>query len=85
MKRKVSLKTLLTVVLIYLKTNKMNSLKSIYRKLEGQCLDPSLMYGCEVEGEVYEFEGDSLSQVDCIESLNEIESVFKDTFKNELK
>jgi gamma-glutamylcyclotransferase (GGCT)/AIG2-like uncharacterized protein YtfP len=38
------------------------------------------MYGCEVEGEVYEFEGDSLSQVDCIESLNEIESVFKDTF-----
>jgi len=63
----------------------MNSLKSIYRKLEGQCLDPSLMYGCEVEGEVYEFEGDSLSQVDCIESLNEIESVFKDTFKNELK
>ena len=85
MKRKVSLKTLLKVVLIYLKTNKMNSLKSIYRKLEGQCLDPSFMYGCEVEGEVYEFEGDSLSQVDCIESLNEIESVFKDTFKNELK
>ena len=85
MKRKVSLKTLLTVVLIYLKTNKMNSLKSIYRKLEGQCLDPSLMYGCEVEGEVYEFEGDSLSQVGSNESLNEIESVFKDTFKNELK
>ena len=63
----------------------MNSLKSIYRKLEGQCLDPSLMYGCEVEGEVYEFEGDSLSQVGSNESLNEIESVFKDTFKNELK
>ena len=59
----------------------MNSLKSIYRKLEGQCLDPSLMYGCEVEGEVYEFEGDSLSQVCCIESLNETESVFKDTFQ----
>jgi hypothetical protein len=85
MKRKVSLRTLLAVVLIYLKTNKMNSLKSIYRKLEGQCLDPSLMYGCEVEGEVYEFEGDSLSQVGSNESLNEIESVFKDTFKNELK
>jgi len=85
MKRKVSLKTLLTGVLIYLKTNKMNSLKSIYRKLEGQCLDPSLMYVCEVEGEVYEFEGDSLSQVDCIESLNESKSLVSETFKNELK
>ena len=58
----------------------MKSLKLIYRELEGQCLDPYLMYGCETEGEVYEFENDSLSQVCCIESLNEIESVFKDTF-----
>ena len=63
----------------------MNNLKSIYRELEGQCLYPYLMYGCETEGEVYEFENDSLSQVCCIESLNEIESVFKDTFKNETK
>ena len=63
----------------------MNSLKSIYRELEGQCLDPSLVYGCETEGEVYEFENDSLSQVCCIESLNETESVFKDTFEMEIK
>ena len=63
----------------------MNSLKSIYRKLEGQCLDPSLVYGCEVDGEVYEFEGDSLSQVDCIESINEIESLADETFEMEIK
>ena len=63
----------------------MNNLKSIYRELEGQCLDPYLMYGCETEGEVYEFENDSLSQVCCIESLNETESVFKDTFEMEIK
>ena len=65
----------------------MNSLKSIYRKLEGQCLDPSFMYGYEAECEAYEyeFECDSLSQVGSNESLNEIESVFKDTFENELK
>lgn len=65
----------------------MNSLKSIYRKLEGQCLDPSLMYGYEAECEAYEyeFEGDSLSQVCCIESLNETESVFKDTIEMEIK
>ena len=62
----------------------MNSLKSIYRKLEGQCLDPSFMYGYEAEFEAYEyeFEGDSLSQVGSNESINEIESVFKDTFNN---
>ena len=63
----------------------MNSLKSIYRKLEGQCLDPSLVYGCETEGEVYEFENDSLSQVCCIESLNETESLLKETFEMEIK
>ena len=41
-------------------------------------------YGYEVseECEMYEFEGDSLSQVDCIESLNETESVVDDTFNN---
>jgi hypothetical protein len=45
------------------------------------------MYGYEAECEAYEyeFECDSLSQVDCVKSINEIESVFKDTFKNELK
>jgi gamma-glutamylcyclotransferase (GGCT)/AIG2-like uncharacterized protein YtfP len=63
----------------------MKSLKSIYRELEGQCLDPSLVYGCEVDGEVYEFEGDSLSQVDCIESINEIESLADETFEMEIK
>ena len=65
----------------------MNSLKSIYRKLEGQCLDPLFMWGVEEDTEAYEyeFECDSLSQVGSNESLNEIESVFKDTFKNELK
>jgi len=65
----------------------MNNLKSIYRKLEGQCLDPSFMYGYEAEFEAYEyeFEGDSLSQVDCIESLNEIKSILEYTLKNELK
>ena len=65
----------------------MNSLKSIYRELEGQCLDPSLMYGYEAECEAYEyeFEGDSLSQVDCIESLNETESTADRTFEMEIK
>ena len=60
----------------------MNNLKSIYRELEGQCLDPSLMYGYEAYcgAYEYEFEGDSLSQVDCIESLNETESLLKETF-----
>ena len=44
-------------------------------------------YGYEVseECETYEFECDSLSQVDCIESLNETESLFEQTFKNETK
>jgi len=63
----------------------MNNLKSIYRKLEGQCLDPLFMWGVEEDTEAYEFECDSLSQVDCIESLNETESVFKDTFEMEIK
>jgi len=65
----------------------MNSLKSIYRELEGQCLDPSLMYGYEAECEAYEyeFEGDSLSQVDCIESLNETESILEYTIEMEIK
>jgi hypothetical protein len=65
----------------------MNNLKSIYRELEGQCLDPSFMYGYEAECEAYdyEFEGDSLSQVDCIESLNETESLLKETFEMEIK
>ena len=65
----------------------MNNLKSIYRELEGQCIDPSLMYGYEAECEAYEyeFEGDSLSQVCCIESLNETESVVDDTFEMEIK
>ena len=65
----------------------MNSLKSIYRELEGQCLDPSLMYGYEAECEAYEyeFECDSLSQVDCIESLNETESILEYTFEKEIK
>jgi hypothetical protein len=45
------------------------------------------MYGYEAEFEAYEyeFEGDSLSQVDCIESLNEIKSILEYTLKNELK
>jgi len=63
----------------------MNNLKSIYRKLEGQCLDPLFMWGVEEDTEAYEFEGDSLSQVDCIESLNETESLFEQTFKMEIK
>jgi hypothetical protein len=42
------------------------------------------MWGVEEDTEAYEFECDSLSQVDCIESLNEIESVFKDTFEMEI-
>ncbi len=63
----------------------MNSLKSIYRKLEGQCLDPLFMWGVEEDTEAYEFECDSLSQVDCIESLNETESLLKETFEMEIK
>lgn len=65
----------------------MNNLKSIYRELEGQCLDPSLMYGYEADCEAYEyeFEGDSLSQVDCIESLNETESLVNETIEMEIK
>ena len=65
----------------------MNNLKSIYRELEGQCLDPSFMYGYEAECEAYEyeFEGDSLSQVDCIESLNETESLVNETIEMEIK
>jgi hypothetical protein len=34
----------------------MNSLKSIYRELEGQCLDPLFMCGVEEDTEAYEFE-----------------------------
>ena len=63
----------------------MNNLKSIYRKLEGQCLDPLFMWGVEEDTEAYEFECDSLSQVDCIESLNETESLLKETFEKEIK
>ena len=63
----------------------MNSLKSIYRELEGQCLDPLFMWGVEEDTEAYEFECDSLSQVDCIESLNETESLLKETFEMEIK
>jgi hypothetical protein len=63
----------------------MNSLKSIYRKLEGQCLDPLFMWGVEEDTEAYEFECDSLSQVGCIESLNETESLFEQTFEMEIK
>ena len=63
----------------------MNNLKSIYRKLEGQCLDPLFMWGVEEDTEAYEFECDSLSQVCCIESLNETESLFEQTFEMEIK
>ena len=66
----------------------MNNLKSIYRELEGQCLDPSLMYGydeAECEAYEYEFEGDSLSQVCYVESLNETESTADRTFEMEIK
>ena len=65
----------------------MNNLKSIYRELEGQCLDPSFMYGYEAECEAYdyEFEGDSLSQECYVESLNETESLLKETFEMEIK
>ena len=63
----------------------MNNLKSIYRELEGQCLDPLFMWGVEEDTEAYEFECDSLSQVDCIESLNETESLLKETFEMEIK
>ena len=66
----------------------MKSLKSIYRELEGQCLDPSLMYGydeAECEAYEYEFEGDSLSQVCYVESLNETESILEYTFEMEIK
>ena len=64
----------------------MKSLKSIYRELEGQCLDPSLMYGYEeAECEAYEFEGDSLSQECYVESLNETESILEYTIEMEIK
>jgi len=63
----------------------MNNLKSIYRKLEGQCLDPLFMWGVEEDTEAYEFECDSLSQVDCIESLNETESTVGSTIEMEIK
>ena len=44
-------------------------------------------YGYEVseECEMYEFECDSLSQACCIESLNETESLFEQTFEMEIK
>jgi hypothetical protein len=44
-------------------------------------------YGYEVseECEMYEFEGDSLSQECCIESLNETESLVSETFEMEIK
>ena len=44
-------------------------------------------YGYEVseECEMYEFEGDSLSQVCYVESLNETESLLKETFEMEIK
>ena len=63
----------------------MNSLKSIYRELEGQCLDPLFMWGVEEDTEAYEFEGDSLSQVCYVESLNETQSLLKETFEMEIK
>ena len=63
----------------------MKSLKSIYRELEGQCLDPLFMWGVEEDTEAYEFECDSLSQVCCIESLNETESILEYTFEMEIK
>ena len=63
----------------------MNSLKSIYRKLEGQCLDPLFMWGVEEDTEAYEFECDSLSQECYVESLNETESLLKETFEMEIK
>ena len=63
----------------------MNSLKSIYRKLEGQCLDPLFMWGVEEDTEAYEFECDSLSQVCYVESLNETQSLLKETFEMEIK
>lgn len=53
--------------------------------------NPQWSYGYEVaeELEMYEFEDgfedDSLSQVDCIEPINETESVLQDTFKNKRK
>ena len=50
-------------------------------------LNPNWNYGYEVseECEMYEFEGDSLSQVDCIESLNETESTVGSTIEMEIK
>jgi hypothetical protein len=44
-------------------------------------------YGYEVseECEMYEFEGDSLSQVCYVESLNEPESILEDTIEMEIK
>jgi hypothetical protein len=45
------------------------------------------MWGVEENTEAYEyeFEGDSLSQVDCIESLNETESTVGSTIEMEIK
>jgi hypothetical protein len=43
------------------------------------------MWGVEEDTEAYEFEGDSLSQVDCIESLNETESILEYTIEMEIK
>jgi len=63
----------------------MNSLKSIYRKLEGQCLDPLFMWGVEEDTEAYEFECDSLSQECYVYSLNETESLVSETFEMEIK
>ena len=62
----------------------MNNLKSIYRKLEGQCLDPLFMWGVEEDTEAYEFECDSLSQVCCIESPNETDSLVSETFQSSI-
>ena len=63
----------------------MNNLKSIYRELEGQCLDPLFMWGVEEDTEAYEFEGDSLSQECYVESLNETESILEYTIEMEIK
>ena len=63
----------------------MNNLRSIYRELEGQCLDPLFMWGVEEDTEAYEFEGDSLSQECYVESLNETESILEYTIEMEIK
>lgn len=53
--------------------------------------NPRWSYGYEVaeELEMYEdedgFEDDSLSQVDCIEPINETKSILEYTFKNKRK